>query len=257
MGALHEGHLSLIRRGLELADHVVATVFVNPTQFGPGEDFDRYPRQLEQDLAMCEQAGAVGVFCPGPDEMYPANQVGTTLTVPAMENLLEGAFRPGHFAGVCRVVAKLFNVTQPDVACFGRKDYQQLMVIQAMVDDLNMPIHIEGCPTLREADGLAMSSRNRYLTDEDRQYGLGLYKALTEAKLMVEDAGETDPKAVESAMMQNLRAHHVDVDYAVIRHPHTLTELDCIEPRLTGGVVGLIAGRVGKTRLIDNMLMGA
>ena len=257
MGALHEGHLSLIRRGLELADHVVATIFVNPTQFGPGEDFDRYPRQLERDLKVCADAGAAGVFCPVPQTMYPPNQLETSLTVPALENVLEGAFRPGHFAGVCRVVAKLLNITQPDVALFGHKDYQQLRVIETMVDDLNLPVRVEGCPTLREPDGLAMSSRNRYLTDAERHHALGLYKTLSEAKLLVESAGEADPGAVEAAMAQSLRAHQVEVDYAVIRHPQTLTELDCIEPALTGGVIALIAGRVGKTRLIDNMLLGA
>ena len=254
MGALHRGHVSLIERGLEIADHVIVSVFVNPTQFGAGEDFSKYPRPLVDDLGKCEAAGAAGVFCPLPEVMYPPEQIPADVTVPSLATILEGEFRPTHFAGVCRVVLKLFNIVQPDVACFGRKDYQQLKVIEAMVGDLNLPIRIEACETLREPDGLAMSSRNVYLRDAERQHALGMSKALKEAARMFE-AGETDPEIVSSAMRQNLEAHQVEVDYAEVRHPTTLQPLDIIEPALTGGVVALVAGRVGNTRLIDNMLL--
>lgn len=254
MGALHRGHISLIDRGHEIADHVVVSIFVNPTQFGAGEDFSKYPRPIEDDLAKCEAAGAAGIFAPTAADMYPPDQLPADVNIPSLATILEGEYRPTHFAGVCRVVLKLLNIVQPDIACFGRKDYQQLKVIESMVGDLNLPVRIEPCETLREADGLAMSSRNAYLSAEDRRHGLGLFKALSEARLMV-DAGETDPEAVNRAMQQNLEAHHVEVDYAQVRHPTTLQPMDIIDPSLAG-IVALVAGRVGKTRLIDNMLLG-
>ena len=257
MGALHKGHLSLIEAAKQMDYQVVVSIFVNPTQFGPGEDFERYPRQLEQDLAACERAGVAGVFYPAVAEMYPSDQLACELTVPALAEVLEGNTRPGHFAGVCRVVAKLLHIIEPGVACFGQKDYQQLKVIEAMVDDLAMPVRIVGLPTVREADGLAMSSRNAYLDSEARRRAVSLYKSLCEAKRLVEDAGESDPAVVEAAMAQGLTVHQVEVDYAVVRHPKTLVELDCIEPELTGGVVALVAGRVGGVRLIDNSVLGA
>jgi len=256
MGALHAGHLSLIEAGRQLADHVIVTIYVNPTQFGPKEDFSKYPRPLSDDLAMCEKAGATGVFHPSSEEVYPPHVVESSLVIPSLDGVLEGAFRPGHFAGVCRVVAKLFNMTQPDVACFGRKDYQQLKVIEAMTGDLAMPIRIVGCPTLRDPDGVAMSSRNRYLTPDMRKRSLGLFKALSEARAMVEERGELDPSAVEAAMMMVLTSHKLDVQYAALRHPQTLAKIDVIEPKLTGGVVALIAAKVDEVRLIDNMVMG-
>jgi pantoate--beta-alanine ligase len=256
MGALHAGHLSLVQAGRQLADHVIVSIYVNPTQFAPHEDFNRYPRPLADDLTMCLQAGATGVFNPTNEEMYPPNQLECFTLVPALDTILEGEFRPGHFAGVCRVVAKLFNMVQPDIACLGRKDYQQLKVLEAMTEDLAMPIRIVGCPTLRDADGMAMSSRNRYLTPETRKRGLGLFKALSEARAMVEERGETDPAAVEAAMYTILTAHKLATQYAVVRHPRTLTKIDCIEPALTGGVVALIACKVDEVRLIDNMVLG-
>ncbi len=256
MGALHAGHLSLVDAGRKLAAHVVVSIYVNPTQFGPNEDFTKYPRTLADDLAMCEQAGAAGVFCPTNEAMYPPHQLECAVNIPALATILEGEFRPGHFAGVCRVVAKLFNMVQPDVACFGRKDLQQLRVIEAMVADLAMPIRIAGCPTLRDQDSMAMSSRNRYLTPELRKRGLGLFAALREARAMVEEQGETDPRAVEAAMRTILAAHRVAVDYAVVRHPRTLLPIDCIEPKVTAGVAAVIAGRVDSVRLIDNLILG-
>lgn len=257
MGALHEGHLSLIHAARKHTDTVLASIFVNPTQFGPTEDLSRYPRPFDRDLELCREAGVVGIFAPTVESMYPSTLPAVEMNVPALAADLEGAHRPGHFAGVCRVVAKLLNVCQPDIAFFGRKDYQQLCVIQAMVDDLNIPVDIAACDTVRDSDGLALSSRNVYLNDEQRRSALGLSKALREAKMMVEDGGETDPQVIERAMQQAMEAHHVDVQYAVVRHPYTLGELDCIEPALTGGVVALVAGHVGDVHLIDNALLGA
>ena len=251
MGALHAGHLALVHRARELAEHVLVSIFVNPTQFGPGEDLDRYPRPLEADLGACRDAGVTGVLAPPVDALYPPDVSDTLVDVPELTAILEGAQRPGHFQGVCRVVAKLLNIFTPDVAVFGRKDYQQLKVVQAMAADLMMPVRIEAIDTVREPDGLALSSRNRYLDAEQRHHGLGLSKALTQAAMLVEQAGETDPVNVETAMRQVLEAHHLDVDYAVLRHPQTLAELDCIETP----VVALIAAWAGNVRLIDNRVL--
>lgn len=256
MGALHRGHVSLMEAARGLADHVVVSVFVNPTQFGPSEDYLKYPRPAEADLAACEEAGVAGVFMPGVEEMYPPGRLACEVVVPALSSILEGEIRPGHFAGVCRVVGKLFHIVQPDVACFGMKDYQQLKVIQAMVADQDMPLWIAEVPTMREPDGLAMSSRNVYLDAESRRHAVGLYKALLEAKLLVEDDGEMDPATVEAAMRHVLEAHHVSPDYATVRHPTTLATLDSLSPAVTNGVVALIAGRIGGVRLIDNMVLG-
>ena len=265
MGALHEGHAALIRAAKALADHVLVSIFVNPTQFGPSEDLARYPRTPKEDWAVCTAAGATGVFCPTVEQMYPgggpmpqaASRPACLVTVPALAGVLEGEFRPTHFQGVCLVVAKLLHIVEPDAACFGRKDYQQLKVIEAMVEGLNMRPRIVGLPTIREPDGLALSSRNRYLDAEQRPRAAALYKALRAARSLVEDEGETDPAAVESAMRTELAAHHVTaVDYAAVRHPQTLTVLDCIEPKLTGGVVALLACHLGPVRLIDNMVLG-
>ena len=257
MGALHEAHMALVRRGRELAANTVVSLFVNPTQFGPNEDYDKYPRMLEQDLARCEAEGVDVVFAPSVDQMYPPDVIDAHVDVPMLTDDLDGAARPGHFAGVCRVVAKLFNIVQPEVAVFGRKDYQQLKVIEAMTRDLMLPIDIAPMDTAREPDGLAISSRNAYLTDDQRRHAVGLYMALRHAKTLIEDEGETDPEAVERAMREVLQAHHLDVEYAVVRHPETLKPMDAIEPALTHGIIALIAARLGSVRLIDNMLLGA
>lgn len=256
MGALHRGHARLMEVARTTGCPAVVSIFVNPTQFGPGEDYEQYPRQLERDLDLCRDAGAAGVFCPAVAEMYPPDVAECSVTVPALADQLEGRSRPGHFAGVCRVVAKLFNIVQPTVACFGQKDYQQLKVIQAMVDDLNVPVKIVAVPTVREDNGLAMSSRNVRLTPGGRKKALGLYKALLEARSLVEDDGELDPGAVEAAMSQAMTAHQVEVDYAVVRHPQSLATIQCIDPRLTGGVAALVAGKVDSVRLIDAMVLG-
>lgn len=251
MGALHDGHLKLIEEAKRLSSEVWVTIFVNPTQFGPNEDLAKYPRPVNDDLAACQAMGVSVVFHPAPEEMYPPNIVESALDVPLLTADFEGAQRPGHFAGVCRVVLKLFNLCQPTFACFGQKDYQQMVVIESMAADLNLPLLIQRVPTVREADGLAMSSRNRYLDEKQRSQAVGLYKALRLAEQMIRDDGHTDPEPVASAMGQVLRAHQISPDYAVIRHPHTLTKLDTIDAQ----VVALIAGRLGPVRLLDNMLI--
>ncbi|MFN3166445.1 MAG: pantoate--beta-alanine ligase [Phycisphaeraceae bacterium] len=251
MGALHAGHLALVDAAKRLADDVWVSIFVNPAQFGPTEDLARYPRPIEDDLAACEQAGVTAVFNPEPDTVYPPGVAPSSIDVPSLTAEFEGAHRPGHFAGVCRVVLKLFNLCQPTFACFGQKDYQQLRVIEAMVADLNLPIAIQRVPTVREADGLALSSRNRYLGDEQRSHAVGLYKALQLARQMIEDDGETDPAAIERAMVHTLQAHHFEPDYAVVRHADTLSPIDLVRPP----IVALVAGRLGGVRLLDNLVV--
>lgn len=255
MGALHAGHLSLMKLAREWGEHVVATIFVNPTQFAPHEDFSQYPRPIDTDLAACEQVGVDVVLTPSLEEMYPPDASDVAINVPAIAELLEGVHRPQFFPGVCRVVLKLLNIVQPDAAIFGRKDYQQWLVVDNMVRDLLLPTVIIPGPTVREADGLAMSSRNVYLSPEERKHALGLSKALSEARMMIEESGESNPAAVERAMKQTLLAHHVVIDYAVVRHPRTLQPMDIIDPAMTQGVVALVAGTVGRTRLIDNVVM--
>lgn len=250
MGALHDGHLSLIELAGQHADAVAVSIFVNPTQFGPHEDFDRYPRPIADDLARCEAAGVDVVFNPSVDEVYPPDAVPVEVTVPSLASILEGAARPGHYAGVCRVCTKLFNIVRPDVVVFGQKDYQQLKVIEALVADLAMPITVVGGETRRDPDGLALSSRNRYLDPPARERAWGLSKALRQAGRMVDD-GETDPAIVEAAMRHTMEAHSVTVDYAVIRHPDKLTELDAI----VGPAIALVAGRVDDIHLIDNAVV--
>ncbi len=257
MGALHDGHLEHIRVCRGLADHVLVSVFVNPAQFNQGEDYKRYPRSLEVDIQKCATAGAAGVFTPDADELYPPGQPDVETDAPGITVGLEGQDRPGHFQGVCRVVVKLLNILQPDMVSFGLKDYQQLRVVQAVVTDMMMPARVIEISTVREADGLAMSSRNMRLDAEQRRRGLGLYKALIAAKRLVEEDGETDPQAVEGVMRAVMQSHQIEVGYTAVRHPQTLGELGCIEPALTGGVVALVAGGVGPVRLIDNMLLGA
>ena len=251
MGALHEGHLSLIRRAREVADAVVVSVFVNPTQFAPHEDLERYPRPIERDIELCEQEGAAAVFNPSVEQVYPPGEVELLVDVPAMGGVLEGAFRPHFFGGVCRVVAKLFGMVQPDVACFGEKDYQQLRIIEAMVAGLSLPIHIEACPLVRDEDGLALSSRNVYLDAAERERGLALNAALVEATGMIE-AGVRGVGVIEEAMREVMVSRSVEVDYAVVRDPRTLGQMEWVE----GRVVCLVAGRVGPVRLIDNRVVG-
>lgn len=256
MGALHDGHLEHVRQAKAIADRVALSIFVNPTQFGPSEDFNRYPRPFEDDARKCEQVGVDCIFAPGVDDMYPPQLLDVHVDVPALTTILEGAHRPGHFAGVCRVVAKLLMITMPDVVTFGRKDYQQLRVVDAMIRDLMIPVRIHEVPTLREPDGLAMSSRNAYLSADERPRAVALSKALAAAEHLIVEEGESDPQAVESAMAEILKANGLETSYAVVRHPATLRPLDILEPSLTHGVVALIAARLGSVRLIDNARIG-
>jgi len=252
MGALHDGHLALIDEAKRLTDEVWVSIFVNPTQFGPHEDFDKYPRPIEDDLAKCEQAGAAVVFNPTPEAMYPPGTLDTQIDIPALSAEFEGANRPGHFHGVARVVLKLFNICNPTFACFGQKDYQQLRLIESLVADLNLTTAIQRVATVREPDGLAMSSRNRYLDAEQRRHALGLSKALKLAEHLITREGEADPTAIEQAMHDTIASHHLDPDYAAVRHPDTLAKLDTVDRP----VVALVAGRLGPVRLLDNALIG-
>jgi pantoate--beta-alanine ligase len=258
MGALHEAHLSLVEEAGRLADHVVVSIFVNPAQFGPDEDLERYPKPLESDLDLCRKHRVAGAFCPTVQQMYPPGGPECRVDVPSLARDLEGRQRPGHFAGVCRVVVKLLNILQPQLSCFGEKDFQQLRVVEALVRDLCMPVEIVPCPIIRDDDGLALSSRNHYLTDSTRPRATALYKALTRAGTLVEQDGETDPGVVEQAMGRILERSEVAIDYAVVRDATTLAPLDCVEPRTRGVAVALVAGSVDGVRLIDNMrLSGA
>lgn len=248
MGALHAGHVSLIEAAVAQTDFVVVTIFVNPTQFGPQEDFQKYPRPLAKDLELCQQAGAALVFHPEVAEIYgPAPEV--KVTVGELANCWEGASRPGHFDGVATVVTKLFNIVQPDSAFFGAKDYQQQAIIKALCRDLNLPVKIITCPTVRSAEGLALSSRNAYLSPEERTAALSLSQALKLAETLVL-AGELALPEIRQQMHELLTRHpHVQPDYATIADPVSLREL--AEPQAE--MVALIAARVGATRLIDNL----
>lgn len=257
MGALHEGHISLVEAAARQCDVVITTIFVNPTQFGPNEDFDKYPRTLDDDLEKCQAAGADLVFVPDVGVMYP-NGSETTVRVAGLTEVLEGAHRPGHFDGVTTVVAKLFHITEPDKAYFGQKDYQQQMVIRRMVDDLNWGLEIVTCPTVREIDGLAMSSRNRYLSAAERQTALQISAALREAEQAAR-APESAPSQVENALLQRLSSViGLQLDYAVVVNSETLQPISD-EDAITGHgppAVALIAAKVGQTRLIDNQILG-
>jgi pantoate--beta-alanine ligase len=250
MGALHEGHLALVRRGLELADEVWASVFVNPTQFAPGEDFERYPRNLERDRRLLEVEGTSLLFAPGVKEMYPRPLL-TVVDLPGLTGRLCGAHRPGHFAGVATVVAKLLNIVRPDVAVFGAKDWQQATVIRRMVADLDVPVRIEVVPTLREADGLAMSSRNAYLDPAQRAAAAGIYSALVAVGEAVM-AGERDGAVVSGMLAERIgREPLLAVQYAEVVSPDTLQPME----RLEGRILLVVAVIVGATRLIDNLLL--
>jgi pantoate--beta-alanine ligase len=249
MGALHEGHLSLVRLAREKADRVVASLFVNPTQFGPNEDFDAYPRDEARDAALLEAAGCHLLYAPTVAEMYPEG-ASTTVTVDGVTEPLEGAARPGHFAGVATVVTKLLNQCGPDVAVFGQKDFQQLAVIRRLVADLDIPVEIVGAPTQRADDGLALSSRNAYLTAAERAQAPVLHQVLQALLQSLRD-GES-VAAVESIALDALaRGGFQKIDYVEVRHPTTLERLG--PGPAEGPVRVLAAARLGKTRLIDNV----
>ncbi|SEL41349.1 pantoate--beta-alanine ligase [Streptacidiphilus jiangxiensis] len=254
MGALHEGHATLIRTARERAGAdgtVVVTVFVNPLQFGAGEDLDRYPRTLDADLMLASEAGADVVFAPGVDEVYPGGEPQVRLSGGPMGTGYEGASRPGHFDGMLTVVAKLLHLTGPDVAFFGEKDGQQLALIRRMVADLNFPVEIAGVPTVREADGLALSSRNRFLAAEERERALALSRALFAGRDA--RAAGAAPSAVKKAAQAVLEAagSGIALDYLGLIDPSDFTEID--REDFTGEAVLAVAAKVGSTRLIDNV----
>lgn len=249
MGYLHEGHLSLVRAARPENDRLAATIYVNPTQFAPDEDLESYPRDLERDLALLEAEGVDLVFTPSDDLMYPGG-FQTYVTVEDVTQVLEGASRPTHFRGVTTIVAKLFNLVQPTRAYFGQKDYQQTVVLRRMVQDLNFNLDLVVCPIVREPDGLAMSSRNDYLTPPQREAATVLHRALT-AGVALLDEGERDGAAVRRAMAQIIAAEPLaTADYVSVAHPDTLQELDHVAER----AVLSMAVFVGATRLIDNAL---
>jgi pantoate--beta-alanine ligase len=251
MGYLHEGHLSLAEIGRGRADLVALSIFVNPLQFGPSEDFESYPRDLERDLALAESAGADLVFAPVVAEMYPAGEPRVAVIPQRGADVLCGASRPGHFGGVLTVVSKLFGIFTPDVAVFGQKDFQQLTLIRNMTVDLDMPVEIVSAPIRREPDGLAMSSRNRYLSAEERTRALALVRALRECEDLF-TAGVSDA-AEYRLRMHKAEGVGVSIEYGEVVHPETLEPLRSI----TSGSLCAIAARVGRTRLIDNHLLGS
>ena len=256
MGALHAGHLALIEHARKHASRVAVSIFVNPTQFGPREDFGKYPRPIMEDLAKCEAAGVDFVFHPPPEEMYHPDAPDIVVDLPSLTSVLEGRHRPGHFKGVCQVVAKLFNILTPSVACFGQKDYQQLRVLTAMVEALDWPIQIVGCPTVREPDGLAMSSRNQYLSADERQRALAIPRSLMQVKLQIADGIRQTNRLLTSMQnvlldKGNLGRIPVSVDYVAAVDPRTLKPVEVV----TGPTVFATAARVGTTRLIDYVLV--
>ncbi len=251
MGYLHEGHLSLVRRCRAENERTVVSIFVNPLQFGPREDFASYPRDLERDAAMLEREGVDLLFCPSPEEMYPGG-FDVAVDPGAVAAPLDGTSRPGHFRGVATVVLKLFNQVQAQRAYFGQKDAQQLAVIRKMVLDLDVPVEIVPCPTLREPDGLAMSSRNVYLSPEQRRAAPVLYRALWAARER-QAAGERRAEELRSAMRDVLGQEPLaHVDYVSVANPDTLAELEQVE----GPALASMAVRIGTTRLIDNLVLG-
>ena len=251
MGALHAGHVSLIEEAVRRCDFVVVSIFVNPTQFGPGEDFDKYPSDLEGDMSICARAGVDLVFAPGASEMYHEANI-TWVDVEKLTLNLCGRLRPGHFRGVTTVCAKLFNIVSPDVAFFGQKDAQQAIVIKRMVADLNMPLEIVVCPTVREPDGLAVSSRNQYLTDSERKDALLLSAALAECEKMVSKGERDCAKLIEAMRAVISRSSKIEIDYISIVDTTTLADIDIIKDK----ALVALAAKIGSTRLIDNIFVG-
>lgn len=249
MGNLHPGHISLIELARKRGDRFIASIFVNPMQFGPNEDYAHYPRTPRKDEEMLAAAGCDLMFMPDVAEIYPRGfEHDTRVAVPELSGILDGEFRPGHFDGVSTIVAKLFNIVTPDIAVFGEKDFQQLAIIRRMVKDLCIPIEIIGAPTVREPDGLAMSSRNQYLTEDERKVAPQLYQALTRAVKRIE-RGETDFGVIERDELEGLRKHGFRPDYFTVRDAKTLVPPAADARHL----VVLVAARLGKARLIDNL----
>ena len=250
MGFLHEGHLSLLREGKKHGNDLILSIFVNPTQFGENEDLDAYPRNLERDLDMARKEGVDAVFTPVKDSIY-GDAYQTYVTLEQLPNYLCGISRPVHFRGVATVVTKLFNIVKPHVAVFGQKDFQQLAVIRQMTRDLNFDIKIIGAPTVREHDGLAMSSRNTYLSDQHRVSATLLYKSLQDAQAQVQDGETSAFRIIETATATIQSCGHADIDYISICDPDTLNDMDTVEkPALMA-----LAVKFGETRLLDNMVL--
>lgn len=249
MGYLHEGHLSLVQKAREENDIVVVSIFVNPTQFGPNEDYNRYPRDLERDLRLLIPFNVDYIFNPSVEEMYPT-YYSVYVDETEMSKYLCGSRRPGHFRGVCTVVTKLFNIVRPNRAYFGQKDAQQFRILRRMVENLNMDVEMVEMPIIRESDGLAMSSRNVYLNDEERREAPRLYKSLLEAKRLI-DGGERDVQKIKDAMHQVLNHPLLRIDYVEVVDEKTLTPVD----RIDGNVIVAIAVFFGKARLIDNIII--
>lgn len=252
MGSLHEGHLALVDRARNLSDSVVMSLFVNPLQFGAGEDFSRYPRNLDRDRALADERGVDLLFAPGVEALYPEGA--DTRVVPGVAaERWEGAARPGHFVGVLTVVSKLFNLVEPDVAVFGQKDIQQVTLVRRMVDDLDFPVRVVVAPTVRDADGLALSSRNIYLDAGARSQALGLSRALAAAQSRFA-SGESDPAALEAVIREVLDRHpRLAPDYIAIMDPERLESVTRVVP----GTIVALAARIAGTRLIDNTILGA
>jgi pantoate--beta-alanine ligase len=250
MGYLHKGHLTLIEQARKTGAVVVVSIFVNPLQFGPNEDFARYPRDLERDACLVEEAGVDILFHPGAEEMYPSPIV-TYVEVGQLDRMLCGANRPGHFRGVATVVSKLFHIVQPDLAFFGQKDYQQYLIIRRMVSDLNLPIEVCSVPIVRENDGLALSSRNVFLTNEQRQEALILSQSLHEAEILIQ-AGERSAREIESRIRGRINGEtHGVIDYVEVRSAEDLSEVIHIDKP----VLIALAVKFGSTRLIDNKVV--
>lgn len=250
MGALHEGHLSLMMLARAHAPKVAASIFVNPTQFGPREDYTKYPRPIEADLEKCRQADIDLLFLPEAEQMYSPGMAEVVVDLPQLSSVLEGKHRPGHFRGVCQVVAKLFNIMQPDVAVFGQKDFQQFRILSAMVEALNFPIEIVPGPTVREPDGLAMSSRNQYLSPTDREKALAISRGLFAAQAEFKK-GVRQTNRLITTIQHILLEQHLSIDYIAAVDPITLKHVDAA----AGPVVLAVAARVGTTRLIDNIVL--
>ena len=250
MGALHRGHASLIEAAVKKCDFVIVSIFVNPTQFGPNEDLDKYPRDLEGDAKICEQAGADIIFTPDVNEMYP-DKIITWVEVEDLTDNLCGKSRPGHFKGVTTVCAKLFNVVCPDTAFFGQKDAQQAVVIKRMVKDLNMPLKIEICPTVREESGLAISSRNQYLSESEKKEAELLYAALEKCEEMVGKGVSNRGKLVDAMREMLAKSPNLNVEYISIVDMETLKDID----NITSGSLVAMAVKIGATRLIDNIIV--
>jgi pantoate--beta-alanine ligase len=250
MGALHDGHVSLIKKARKENDIVVLSIFVNPTQFGQKEDYKKYPRNFSRDNTIAKKAGVDIIFAPSVKDMYP-DGFSTYAEETSLSVILEGAIRPGHFRGVTTVVLKLFNIVQPDISYFGQKDWQQAVIIKKMVKDLNLATEIKVLPTIREKDGLAQSSRNTYLNKEQRKYATILYRSLIEAKRLIKN-GLTDAEKVKKKMRAFIKKEKLaKIDYVEIREPETLEPIK----KISGSVIILLAVRIGKVRLIDNMLI--